>query len=241
MLNPESVVVRRSAGLRARRVSAGSLGAPGLTDEPLLYTGGGTTELVLDLLFDVSLAGSSIETDDVRQLTAPLWQLAENASGDTPEARVQPPLVTFVWGKTWNIPGLVAAVAERLEYFTPGGAPQRSWLRMRLLRVSRPQERAPAAPMTLPGTGEELLPDELPALLPAPGAPAPAEGADDLPTHEVIGDGGGGERLDQIAGREYGDASLWTLLAGFNGVEDPLHLSAGALLRIPPLSQLLGG
>ena len=51
----------------------------GLSDDPLLYTGGGRTELDLDLLFDVSLAGSSVATRDVRDLTRAFWDLAENA------------------------------------------------------------------------------------------------------------------------------------------------------------------
>ena len=58
MLNPESVVQRRWAGIRPMRSGGGFLTSVGLSDDPLLYTGGGTTELRLDLLFDVSLTES---------------------------------------------------------------------------------------------------------------------------------------------------------------------------------------
>ncbi len=136
LLNPDSLVIRRSAGVQPRRSAGGQLSGSGLGDDPLLYTGGGKTELEIDLLFDVSLADSSITTDDVRDLTRPLANLAEN-SGDR-DNYIRPPLVRFVWGKSWNVPGIVAAVAERFEQFSAGGAPQRSWLRMRLLRVSDP-------------------------------------------------------------------------------------------------------
>jgi hypothetical protein len=91
----------------------------------LLYTGGGTTELLLDLLFDVSLVTDSADTvENVRDLTRPLTDLAEGTIGTDGYAQV--PLIRFIWGKAWNILGVVSAVAERLESFTPSGAPQRS-------------------------------------------------------------------------------------------------------------------
>jgi hypothetical protein len=140
LLNPETLVVRRLSGTRQRRSVTGRLTGAGLTDDPLLYTGGGRTELELDLLFDTSLAGSSIATNDVRDLTAPLWNLAENVAHRDGYSRV--PLVRFIWGKSWNIPGVIEAVSERLERFTPDGVPQRSWLRMRFVRVNEPQARS---------------------------------------------------------------------------------------------------
>lgn len=143
LLNPETLVMRRVAGVRPRRSATGQLTGEGLTDDPLLYTGGGRTELDLDLLFDVSLAGSSITTEDVRDLTLPLWELAENA--DRQEGYGQPPLVRFIWGKSWNIPGVILAVSERLESFTPEGVPRRSWLRLRMLRANEPPPDATPA------------------------------------------------------------------------------------------------
>ncbi len=240
LLNPESLVMRRTAGVQPRRTLGGQLTGERLADDPLLYTGGGTTELRFDLLFDVTLAGSSIESDDVRDLTRPLWELAENSRGDDGTGR--PPLVRFVWGKSWNIPGVVAAVAERLEQFTPEGAPQRSWLRMRLLRVSEPAAQAAAAQAAeqLPFSAEDLSSiDE---------TVAPPEGAE---VHEIVGggeespqpdapgvSGASTERLDELAYRYYGNPAYWRALAAFNGIDDPLHLAAGSLLRILPPSSL---
>ncbi|MBI4538140.1 MAG: hypothetical protein HY704_01350 [Gemmatimonadetes bacterium] len=234
LLNPEMVVVRRLAGVRPRRSAGGPVTAAVLADDPLLYTGGGTTELRLDLLFDVSLAGSSIGTDNVRELTRPLWELAENAAREDGYSR--PPLVRFVWGKTWNIPGVVAAVAERLESFTPGGAPRRSWLRMRFLRVA--ERTAPGA------TGRPVpgLPSELAPLGPAPSGPEIAP--EQLRVLELSGGTSAangrlpGERLDEIAYRVYGDPSYWKRLAEFNDVDDPMSLSAGDRLEVPPASAL---
>jgi hypothetical protein len=133
LLNPESLTLQRVAGVQPRRSLSGGLTGTALADDPLLYSGGGRTELRLDLLFDIGLAGSSISTGDVRDLTLPLWNLAENSSRR--DRYGQPPLVRFIWGKSWNILGVVVAVAEHLEDFTPGGTPRRSWLRLQMVRV----------------------------------------------------------------------------------------------------------
>ncbi len=141
LLNPENLVIQRQAGVRARRSASGQVAGPGLGEDPLLFTGGGRTQFDLDLLFDVDLSGSSIRVKDVRELTRPLQQLAENSAQDQNPRRL--PLVRFVWGKTWNIPGYVTALVERLEAFTPEGVPQRSWLRLRFLRADEaPKESA---------------------------------------------------------------------------------------------------
>ena len=95
LLNPETLVVRRSAGVRRASSVGGRATGTELGDDPLIVTGGGRTELELDLLFDTSLldghgrarAGWPVPgrpaapgaATDVRDLTRPLWRLAENA------------------------------------------------------------------------------------------------------------------------------------------------------------------
>jgi hypothetical protein len=161
-------------------------------------------------------------------LTRPFWRLSEHA---TDVERPQVPIVRFIWGKGWNIPGVVAAVAERLEHFTAAGIPRRSWLRMRFLRVAEP---APPVPPECPEDPADLVvaaeeidtdPDTDPA---------------ELPVHEVIGDGdGGGDRLDQLASRFYGNAGFWRVLAAFNHLDQGLDLVPGTVLRIPTLAMVL--
>ena len=232
LLNPDSLVMRRMAGVLPRRSLGGQVSGGGLRDDPLLYTGGGRTEMELSLLFDVSLAGSSIETDDVRDLTGPLWKLAENTRGISSYRR--PPLVRFVWGKSWNIPGIVVAVAEYLEQFTTQGAPQRSWLRMQLWRVNESLKE------TVPGRQPLLGPTFSPVDL----AVSPDSIPEDRVQVHIVSEG---ERLDGIAAFYYPDQSvadgpaLWRMLASFNDLQDPLHVPAGFLLRIPSLSVLGGG
>lgn len=133
LLNPESVIVRRRAGLRPRQSGSGFISGHAGSDDALLFTGGGVTSIDLDLVFDVSLAGSTIQSQDVKKLTRPLWKLAETPqNADTN----RPPYCRFIWGKSWNILCVVVSIAERFEAFNSVGEPGRSWLRMRLLRVS---------------------------------------------------------------------------------------------------------
>ncbi len=230
LLNPESVVMRRRAGVEPLRTGGGLVAGTELSDDPVLLTGGGTTELTLDLIFDVSLAGSSVNTNDVRQLTGPLWALAENARQNDGYGR--PPLARFVWGKAWNIPGIVSSVAERLAYFTAEGVPRRSWLRLRLIRVAEAASDSGGGRLT-------------PPTVPDPPPPEPSESLiEQATTHEItgglpLGENGAPiseERLDELAFRYYGDASLWRLLAWLNRVQDPLKMEAGGRIAIPTAS-----
>lgn len=230
LLNPSTIEIKRLAGVSRRSTANGPLTGSELSDDPLLYTGGGSTELILGLLFDVTLAGSTIKTNDVRSLTGPLWDLAENQFGE--KGPVRPPIVRFIWGKHWNIPGVVTAISQRLEFFAEDGAPRRSWVRLRMLRASEPavpvQPRAVgASPLELlPASPGEGSPPEL--AIEAVGGSDTTAGAQESPAPEHTG-----VRLDQIAHEHLGDSSLWRLIAVFNGIQDPLRMAAGTLLRIP--------
>ena len=238
LLNPEDLEVRRSAGLRMRDEGSGFLAGRARTDHPLLATGGGVTELDLRLLFDVGVAsadraelstslqspnGASIGTQDVRTYTRPLWDLAENAFSDGFGA---PPCVRFIWGKSWDIPGVVVNVAERLDQFDANGTPQRSWLSLRLRRVEEPEPRdIPAAPVSPqfeptspPGSGDGQA---LPTVV--------------VPVDE---DGGPVVRLDQIAQEYYGNPNLACALGAFNDLDDLLLLEEGTNLVLPPAAAL---
>lgn len=147
MINPDELVIRRRAGLSPRDRRLGPLAGAALSDDPLLYAGGGCTELTMNLLFDVALGIPPNAEDDVRRLSGPLWDLAETPQGGFGAG--EPPFVRFVWGKAWNMPGLVSGIAERLERFGPGGTPRRSWMRLRLTRVD-PRGIAHAVPEARP-------------------------------------------------------------------------------------------
>jgi Contractile injection system tube protein len=243
LLNPESVVARRNAGLRTRVAGGGIATGVTLSDDPVVATGGGVTELELDLLFDVDLArqltpsvasaagspaaaspgsdGAPAEAPlqtDVRDLTRPIWSLAENADGD--DGYGAPPVVRMIWGRSWNVPAVVAAVAERLERFSVDGAPQRSWLRLRLRRVSDAPSRGPLREPATPQFETPPLED--------------ANSGEAAPRMELPVDDAGfpGRRLDEIAAERYGDPGAWRFIATINGIDNPLAVGEGLVLRL---------
>ena len=240
LLNPEYLEMRRQSGLRTRSEGGGFLAATGRTDHPLIATGGGVTEFDLRLLFDTEvaqmergqpspappdLAGGPLPTSDVRELTRPIWNLAENASADGFSG---PPSVRFIWGKSWNIPAVIVWVGERMERFDANGAPQRSWLTLRLRRVDEPEPRpVPPPPVTpqfeVPSQGDDTVQDQYQSVeVPVDDQGAPLD------------------RLDQICAERYGNPALAPALGDFNGLEDLLMMAEGAALSLPPLAVLMG-
>lgn len=228
LLNPETVVMTRTAGVEPRRSAGGRLTGAGLADDPLLFTGGGRTELRLDLLFDVDLAPTQAPVTDVRQMTRPIWRLAENSA--EVERQRRPPSVRFVWGRAWNVPGVVTEVAERFDRFAADGSPLRSWLRLVFVRIGRSADEEG-------GESYELL-----SRLPTVDLTAPAVG-----TVGVVGDGSGGDRPPGEAGpvpptelgllslQAFGTPLLWKLLLLYNGIDDPSRFAGP--LAVPPVGE----
>lgn len=218
MLNPEGLVLHRSTGLVLRRSLNGPISGIDMADDPLQYVGAGRLEFTLNLVFDVTLCPQGQEpASDVRELTSPLWRLAENSQAGQPCPR--PPLVRFIWGKSWNIPVVVMAASERLENFTDEGSPLRSWLRLKLRRMANADRKlesvAPPKPTDLEVDRATVNPA-------------------DLRHCQPIGDGGvSGERLDSIASKYYGHPAYWRLIARFNELDDP-HAIGTSMLQIPP-------
>lgn len=233
LLNPESLDVSRQAGLRRRGSATGRLTGAGLADDPLHLTGGGRTELSLDLLFDVDLVTTPGGPQDVRALTRPLWQLAENSAAELGAVRL--PLVCFVWGRSWYVPGVVAAVAERFDRFDLAGVPQRSWLRMRFLRVADSAAEAKADYDMMLAEAQAARAEQALAALPP--------GAEPKAAVVAVGQGGAATidpaevppvRFDLLATDGLGSPFLWRLLADYNDVADPLRVEPGTVLAVPP-------
>ncbi|SPH24300.1 hypothetical protein DEA8626_03350 [Defluviimonas aquaemixtae] len=232
MLNPESLVFRRLAGIDLETFSTGSVGDRGTRRGSALFTGGGYSELDLDLVFDVSLRlGSTVVSGDVRDHTRPIWELSENT--DAPPGGVRrPPYIRFVWGKTWNVRAVVRSVAERLEAFDASGVPRRSWLRLRLLVVpgeEDAQARPGAAARRQPLRIAEAKGAEAGGAAPKIHTTAPPAGDDAARS---------ADRLDLLAERYYGDAGLWRVIADANDIRSPDMLAPGIALKIPVRKEL---
>jgi hypothetical protein len=219
LLNPESLEVRRLAGVRGAATANGALVGTGLADDPVLFTGGGRTELTVDLIFDVDLADVSSPPEDVRSMTGRLWQLAENTVVERGSNR--PPLVRFVWGKSWNTPGVIVAISERFDAFGSAGAPRRSWLRLKLLRASEPSA-GPASSFEAELTNAEFS----------------AASATTPDAVQATGDGGsedgfGGVRFDLLAASALGNPLRWRALAEHNDIANPMDVAPGTVLSVP--------
>lgn len=244
LLNPENVVVRRAAGVTARGATTGIITGLTMTDDPLIATGGGSTEIDLDLLFDTEIdnelrprlpaaAGDATEggvttpliLPDVRDMTRPIWNLAEN--GETAEGFGAPPLVRMIWGRAWNIPGVVVSVAEKFERFAADGRPQRSWLRLRLKRVDYD---VGAAPPRLPATSQF----EPPSLEGAAGDEDRAMRITLTPDENGLPT----PRIDEIVAAYYGDPALTHAVLAFNDIADPLDVAEGTILVLPDVASL---
>lgn len=157
---------------------------------------------------------------DVRALTQPLWAFAE--TGDAIDGAVAPQRIRFIWGKSWNVPGVVLAVAERLERFDADGVPKRSWLSLRLRRVE--EATATSVPPPAPTTPQFEI-------------DSGAAPRDDLETDTITVPvdpyGFPLDRLDQVAAYYYDDPAFARAIAEYNGLDDLLHFQEGDRLRMP--------
>lgn len=226
LLNPETVVMTRTAGVEARRSSGGRLTGAGLADDPLMFTGGGRTELKLDLLFDVDLAPTNVEVSDVRQLTRPIWALAENSA--EVDRQLRPPLVMLLWGLAWSIPGVITEVAERFDRFDADGSPLRSWLRLTFVRIGSAADREGGEAFEL----ARRLPKIDLTAPPVGSLPVPGDGSEADPN---VPDGTATidpARLGLLSLTAFGNELQWKELLAYNDIDDPLRFSGP--LAVPP-------
>lgn len=174
-----------------------------------------------------AIAADVPSTVDVRSLTQPLWALAEN--GQPVAGALAPQRVRFVWGRSWNVPGVILAVAERLECFDPQGVPKRSWLSLLMRRVEEELESGNAPP---PPTSPQF---EINA-----GEPASGDSGDDSVIIPVDDEGVAMTPLYIVAAERYGDPRYDRAIAEYNDLDDLLELDEGQPLRLPPPSAVAG-
>ena len=164
---------------------------------------------------------------DVRTLTQPLWSLAEN--GEPVAGLLAPQRIRFIWGCSWNVPGVIVSVAERLECFDPQGVPKRSWLSLLLRRVEEELEGGSAPPPPTSPQFEVNSPD-----------PATGVSGDDSVVVPVDDEGVALTPLHVIAAERYGDPRYNRAIAEYNDLDDLLELEEGQPIRLPPASAVAG-
>jgi hypothetical protein len=102
-------------------------------DSATPLVGQGTTRLDLQLWFDVTGEPSPAirGVADVRELTRRIAYFITPQADAEDGSRHVPPLVRFVWG-TFQFDGIVEAVEETLDFFSPEGVPLRARLTLSL-------------------------------------------------------------------------------------------------------------
>jgi hypothetical protein len=94
------------------------------------FVGAGTTKLALQLWFDVT-AMEKDPVDDVRRLTTKVIYFMTPQKGDQDPKKLAPPGVQFQWG-TFIFKGMIEALEETLEFFSPDGKPLRASMNVTL-------------------------------------------------------------------------------------------------------------
>lgn len=172
----------------------------------LRFKSGDNATYSLDLFFDSYVDSGNVI--DVRSYTNQLLALALRGAGNAmfklPYA--SPPFVKFIWGKIVLFTAVVTEVKIKYTFFSPDGYPIRATAHVDFKQND------------LIGLSDDLIP-----------AQNPTSRTDARKTRLVHA----GQRLDQIAHEEYGDARHWRTLAEANGLDDPFTLKDGQLLVIP--------
>lgn len=198
--NPETLKLTFANEIKQPEGGDQSSGTPGRQ-----FVGAGTTKLALQLWFDVT-AMEENAVDDVRRLTSKVIYFMTPQPSDEDPNKKAPPGVRFQWG-SFLFDGMVEALEESLEFFSPDGKPLRSSISLTLSQQKILETRFK--------DGEGMV-----AVRPghAPPGHAPLKAAQD------------GDSLQNMAGKnKKGD---WQSIAAANDIEDPLRMSPGQLVNL---------
>ena len=142
---------------------------------------------------------------DVRQETKGLWEMMriDTSGTNSSTSKGEPPKVIFQWGKLWSFEAVIEKISQKFNLFMSDGTPVRSTVDVTFKQVQDEMKFAGTNPTS--GGGEPQR------------------------VHVVQA----GDRLDLIAYQEYGDPSMWRLIADANNLIRPRHLRPGQKLVIP--------
>ena len=141
---------------------------------------------------------------DISKTVARLRRLVAPESGTVSSNKPSAPHVLFEWGKAITFKGYVESVAVKYSMFRGEGTPVRGTCTVAMKEFPVPP------PKQNPTSG----------------------GIAGHRVHRVVA----GDSLASVAYAEYGEAAMWRKLADANAeaADDPLRLSHGTLLRVPP-------
>ena len=203
--NPESLKITYANQLVEPKGGDKAAGSAGRQ-----FVGAGTTKLALQLWFDVAAMEQSTDSastgeqgivDDVRRLTQHIVFFMNPQPADDHPNEQAPPGVRFEWG-TFAFDGMVEAMDETIEFFSPEGKPLR-------------------ANITLTLSAQKILPRNA----------SKGEGnLRARPGHTPLKVAKQGDSLQSMAGAS--GKSDWQGIAAANGIEDPLRISPGQFVNL---------
>jgi Contractile injection system tube protein/LysM domain len=173
------------------------------------HVGAGTTKLTLQIWFDVTapLSPADSTVTDVRKLTQKVAYFITPRPDDKDPKQYLPPQVRFVWG-SFQFDGLMDALEESLEFFSPQGLPLRASMN---LSLSQQKIVFDFNTKGLQNNG--------------PGGKSFSPGANPLTQSQF------GDTLQGLADAA-GKAANWQAIASANGIENPRLLQPGQLIDL---------
>jgi hypothetical protein len=138
---------------------------------------------------------------DVRYWSAKVGYFIQPTKQRDQKNKRVPPGISFEWG-TFEFPGVVDSLQETLDYFSEDGVPLRATIALGISRL------------------DIVFPDI------APPETAPSAGQ---PGTAPLDQARAGDNVAKMAAKR-GDSANWKTRAAANNIDDPLHLSAGAML-----------
>jgi hypothetical protein len=185
------------------------------------FVGAGTTKLALTLWFDVGSPQppDAKKVDDVRRLTQKVAYFITPKPVPGQRDKFTPPAVRFIWG-SFQFDGMMDALEETLEYFSPQGKPLRA-----SCGVSLSQQKIQFAFRDTGSGGTDS------------GAGGP--GGASTPGTSPLAQAPAGSTVQSLAdGAGKGD---WQSIAAANGIENPRLLAPGQLINLNVQTPQVGG
>lgn len=139
---------------------------------------------------------------DVRYWSARIGYFIKPGAKDAANSKRTPPALSFEWG-AFKFQGVLDSLQETLDYFSEDGVPLRANLSI----------------------GISGIEDVVPYAAPGAGTPGGQPGQTPLSPARA------GDSVAKMAGAG-GNSSNWKSIAAANNIDDPMHLSAGALLDL---------
>lgn len=226
MLNPESVVIRFQSSLVQQNGYGTMLTKTGWETQKYIQAVRGVVAIDLELLFDVTLFDIAVSTGNVQDLTRPFYEITEPVKNVSGIKRCHS--VRMIWGKCWNVSGIITAITEKLEKFTAEGVAQRSWLSLRLVKTGEEESPPAVRPVSIRQT---LSSSNIDIIEQKKNNVAIVKKCETLEFND---------RLDNISQKVYGTPELWKVIASFNNLDSLIPDGSVRMIKIPPKEELVG-